>query len=183
MLTLTDHLERNQLNRILQPRPQTGRSSVACRMRQEPLPALARGGTVRRPCSRPVSTSKDRWDVLARRDLEQERIRTPAGYGRARQDGRFALVLSFAGPASPSTPRRRVPRLPHSSTRTGLSGGSATRCLPGGPSGRAFRAGPLRRLAEMSSADRSVAVPGADVAVRRSRPRILCPFGPGERTS
>jgi SWIM zinc finger len=40
----------------------------------------------------------DRWDVLARRDLEQERIRTRRVWLRARRDGRFALVLSFAGP-------------------------------------------------------------------------------------
>lgn len=40
----------------------------------------------------------DRWDVLARRDTEQERIRTRRVWLRARRDGRFSLVLSFAGP-------------------------------------------------------------------------------------
>jgi len=39
-----------------------------------------------------------RWHVLARRDLEQERIRTRRLWLRAQRDGRFALVLSFAGP-------------------------------------------------------------------------------------
>jgi hypothetical protein len=40
----------------------------------------------------------DRWHVLARRDTEQERIRTRRVWLRAQRDGRFALVLSFAGP-------------------------------------------------------------------------------------
>jgi SWIM zinc finger len=39
-----------------------------------------------------------RWHVLARRDTEQERIRTRRLWLRAQRDGRFALVLSFAGP-------------------------------------------------------------------------------------
>jgi hypothetical protein len=39
-----------------------------------------------------------RWHVLARRDMEQERIRTRRVWLRAQRDGRFALVLSFAGP-------------------------------------------------------------------------------------
>jgi hypothetical protein len=40
----------------------------------------------------------DRWHVLARRDLDQERIRTRRLWLRAQGDGRFALVLSFAAP-------------------------------------------------------------------------------------
>ena len=40
----------------------------------------------------------DRWHVLTRRDTEQERIRTRRVWLRAQGDGRFALVLSFAGP-------------------------------------------------------------------------------------
>jgi hypothetical protein len=39
-----------------------------------------------------------RWQVLARRDMEQERIRTRRVWLRAERDGRFALVLSFAAP-------------------------------------------------------------------------------------
>lgn len=38
----------------------------------------------------------DRWEVLARRDSEQERIRTRRTWLRGRATGRFALVLSFA---------------------------------------------------------------------------------------
>ena len=41
---------------------------------------------------------KDRWLVLARRDLELERIRTRRTWLRADGTGRVALVLSFAGP-------------------------------------------------------------------------------------
>lgn len=44
---------------------------------------------------------KDRWHMLARRDLEQERIRTRRVWLRAQRDGRFALVLSFAAPGEP----------------------------------------------------------------------------------
>jgi hypothetical protein len=39
---------------------------------------------------------RDRWLVLARRDTEAERIRTRRTWLRGVQDGRFALVLSFA---------------------------------------------------------------------------------------
>jgi hypothetical protein len=39
-----------------------------------------------------------RWQVLARRDLETERIRTRRTWLRAVDGGRFALVLSFAAP-------------------------------------------------------------------------------------
>jgi hypothetical protein len=38
----------------------------------------------------------DRWHVLARRDLELDRIRTRRTWLRGRESGRFALVLSFA---------------------------------------------------------------------------------------
>jgi hypothetical protein len=38
----------------------------------------------------------DRWHVLARRDLELERIRTRRTWLRGSQAGRYALVLSFA---------------------------------------------------------------------------------------
>lgn len=41
---------------------------------------------------------KDSWLVLARRDLELERIRTRRTWLRAGGSGRVALVLSFAGP-------------------------------------------------------------------------------------
>jgi len=39
---------------------------------------------------------KDRWSVLARRDLEQERLRSRRVWLRGRESGRYALVLSFA---------------------------------------------------------------------------------------
>ena len=39
---------------------------------------------------------RDHWHVLARRDLDQERIRTRRTWLRGRRTGRFALVLSFA---------------------------------------------------------------------------------------
>lgn len=39
---------------------------------------------------------KDRWSVLARRDLEQERLRSRRVWLRGRETGRYALVLSFA---------------------------------------------------------------------------------------
>jgi hypothetical protein len=39
---------------------------------------------------------RDRWQVLARRDLEQDRIRTRRTWLRGRKTGRPALVLSFA---------------------------------------------------------------------------------------
>jgi hypothetical protein len=42
---------------------------------------------------RPVS---DRWHVLARRDLEQDRIRTRRAWLRGHETGRYAMVLSFA---------------------------------------------------------------------------------------
>ncbi len=39
---------------------------------------------------------RDHWHVLARRDLDQDRIRTRRVWLRGRRTGRFALVLSFA---------------------------------------------------------------------------------------
>ena len=39
---------------------------------------------------------RDRWHVLARRDLDQDRIRTRRVWLRGQDTGRFALVLSFA---------------------------------------------------------------------------------------
>jgi hypothetical protein len=39
---------------------------------------------------------RDLWHVLARRDLEQDRIRTRRVWLRGHQTGRYALVLSFA---------------------------------------------------------------------------------------
>ena len=39
---------------------------------------------------------RDHWQVLARRDIEQERIRTRRTWLRGRKTGRPALVLSFA---------------------------------------------------------------------------------------
>src|SRR4029077_14664035 len=39
---------------------------------------------------------RDHWQVLARRDLEQDRIRTRRTWLRGRKTGRDALLLSFA---------------------------------------------------------------------------------------
>jgi SWIM zinc finger len=39
---------------------------------------------------------RDRWHVLARRDIDQDRIRTRRTWLRGLRTGRFALVLSFA---------------------------------------------------------------------------------------
>jgi hypothetical protein len=44
----------------------------------------------------PPRRVRDRWHVLARRDLDQDRIRTRRVWLRGRDTGRFALVLSFA---------------------------------------------------------------------------------------
>jgi hypothetical protein len=55
------------------------------------------GFTVRRAdvlaSGRPV---RDHWHVLARRDLDQDRLRTRRVWLRGRTSGRYALVLSFA---------------------------------------------------------------------------------------
>jgi SWIM zinc finger len=45
-----------------------------------------------------VTPVRDYWHVLARRDLDQDRIRTRRVWLRGRDTGRFALVLSFAAP-------------------------------------------------------------------------------------
>src|ERR1019366_1491264 len=39
---------------------------------------------------------RDRWQVLARRDLDQDRLRSRRTWLRGRTSGRYALVLSFA---------------------------------------------------------------------------------------
>jgi SWIM zinc finger len=39
---------------------------------------------------------RDRWQVLARRDLDQDRLRSRRTWLRGRTNGRYALVLSFA---------------------------------------------------------------------------------------
>jgi hypothetical protein len=39
---------------------------------------------------------RDRWQVLARRDLDQDRLRSRRMWLRGRTNGRYALVLSFA---------------------------------------------------------------------------------------
>ena len=77
--------------------------TVACR-EQAALPPPLRdtvrsriGFTVRRAdvlaSGRPV---RDHWHVLARRDLDQDRLRTRRVWLRGRTSGRYALVLSFA---------------------------------------------------------------------------------------
>jgi hypothetical protein len=40
--------------------------------------------------------ARDRWQVLARRDLDQDRLRTRRVWLRGNTTGRYALVLSFA---------------------------------------------------------------------------------------
>jgi hypothetical protein len=44
---------------------------------------------------------RDRWHVLARRDLDQDRIRTRRVWLRGQLTGRFALILSFAAAGQP----------------------------------------------------------------------------------
>jgi hypothetical protein len=66
-----------------QPLRDTVRSRTGFTVRQADL--LASGQPVR-----------DQWHVLARRDLEQDRIRTRRTWLRGRETGRYALVLSFA---------------------------------------------------------------------------------------
>jgi hypothetical protein len=65
------------------PLRETVRSRVGFTVRQAEV--LARATPVR-----------DRWQVLARRDLDQDRIRTRRVWLRGQDTGRFALVLSFA---------------------------------------------------------------------------------------
>ncbi len=65
------------------PLRETVRSRIGFSLRQADV--LAGGQPVR-----------DHWQVLARRDLEQDRIRTRRTWLRGRKTGRYALVLSFA---------------------------------------------------------------------------------------
>jgi hypothetical protein len=65
------------------PLRDTVRSRIGFTVRQADV--LARG--------RPV---RDDWHVLARRDLDQDRLRTRRVWLRGRESGRYALVLSFA---------------------------------------------------------------------------------------
>jgi SWIM zinc finger len=65
------------------PLRETVRSRIGFSLRQADV--LAGGVPVR-----------DHWQVLARRDLEQDRIRTRRTWLRGRKTGRDALVLSFA---------------------------------------------------------------------------------------
>jgi hypothetical protein len=48
-----------------------------------------------------ASPVRDHWHVLARRDLDQDRIRTRRTWLRGQRTGRFALVLSFAAIGQP----------------------------------------------------------------------------------
>jgi hypothetical protein len=77
--------------------------ATAYRRRAELPPALT--GTVRSRIGFTVRRADvladgehvaDRWQVLARRDLEQERIRTRRTWLRGIDTGRYALILSFA---------------------------------------------------------------------------------------
>jgi hypothetical protein len=65
------------------PLRDTVRSRIGFTVRQADV--LASGQPVR-----------DHWQVLARRDLDQDRIRTRRVWLRGRKTGRYALVLSFA---------------------------------------------------------------------------------------
>jgi hypothetical protein len=67
------------------PLRDTVRSRIGFTVRQADL--LASGLPVR-----------DRWHVLARRDLDQDRLRTRRVWLRGHKTGRYALVLSFAAP-------------------------------------------------------------------------------------
>ena len=69
--------------RLPQPLRDTVRSRIGFTVRQAEV--LASAAPVR-----------DRWQVLARRDLESDRIRTRRTWLRGRRTGRAALVLSFA---------------------------------------------------------------------------------------
>jgi hypothetical protein len=65
------------------PLRETVRSRIGFSLRQADV--LAGGQPVR-----------DHWQVVARRDLEQDRIRTRRTWLRGRKTGRYALVLGFA---------------------------------------------------------------------------------------
>jgi hypothetical protein len=70
------------------PLRETVRSRIGFSLRQADV--LAGGQPVR-----------DHWQVLARRDLEQDRIRTRRTWLRGRKTGRDALLLSFAAAGQP----------------------------------------------------------------------------------
>ena len=70
------------------PLRETVRSRIGFSLRQADV--LAGGQPVR-----------DRWQVLGRRDLDQDRIRTRRTWLRGRKTGRDALVLSFAAAGQP----------------------------------------------------------------------------------
>ena len=70
------------------PLRETVRSRIGFSLRQADV--LARGQPVR-----------DHWQVLARRDLEQDRIRARRTWLRGRKTGRDALLLSFAAAGQP----------------------------------------------------------------------------------
>jgi hypothetical protein len=70
------------------PLRETVRSRIGFSLRQADV--LADGPPVR-----------DHWQVLARRDLEQDRIRARRTWLRGRKTGRDALLLSFAAAAQP----------------------------------------------------------------------------------
>jgi len=69
------------------PLRETVRSRIGFSLRQADVLAGAMAG------GQPV---RDHWQVLARRDLEQDRIRTRRTWLRGRKTGRDALLLSFA---------------------------------------------------------------------------------------
>jgi SWIM zinc finger len=75
-------------DRLAPPLLETVRSRIGFSLRQADVLA---GG----------QPARDHWQVLARRDIEQERIRTRRTWLRGRKTGRFALVLSFAGAGLP----------------------------------------------------------------------------------
>jgi hypothetical protein len=70
------------------PLRETVRSRIGFSLRQASVLA----------CGQPV---RDHWLVLARRDLEQDRIRARRTWLRGRKTGRDALLLSFAAAAQP----------------------------------------------------------------------------------
>jgi hypothetical protein len=68
---------------LTSPLRETVRTRIGFTVRQADV--LASGARVR-----------DRWQVLARRDTDQDRLRSRRTWLRGRTSGRFALVLSFA---------------------------------------------------------------------------------------
>jgi SWIM zinc finger len=70
------------------PLRETVRSRIGFSLRQASVLA----------CGQPV---RDHWQVLARRDLEQDRIRARRTWLRGRKTGRDALLLSFAAAGQP----------------------------------------------------------------------------------